>query len=77
MFEKALAIDDHDYVLWGNLGTRYQHISGQETKGRQASPRQLSWPRRASPLTPETPRSSWTSRATTRRSVIRTRRRFT
>jgi serine/threonine-protein kinase len=36
MFEKALAIDDHDYVLWGNLGIEYQHISGQEAKVRQA-----------------------------------------
>jgi serine/threonine protein kinase/tetratricopeptide (TPR) repeat protein len=36
MFEKALAIDDHDYVLWGNLGIEYQHISGQEAKARQA-----------------------------------------
>jgi serine/threonine-protein kinase len=36
MFEKALAIDDHDYVLWGNLGIEYQHLPGQETKARQA-----------------------------------------
>jgi len=36
MFEKALAIDDHDYVLWGNLGIEYRQISGQEAKARQA-----------------------------------------
>jgi serine/threonine protein kinase/tetratricopeptide (TPR) repeat protein len=36
MFERALAIDDHDYVLWGNLGIEYQHIPGEETKARQA-----------------------------------------
>lgn len=36
MFEKALAIDEHDYVLWGNLGIEYQRISGQEAKARKA-----------------------------------------
>jgi serine/threonine protein kinase/tetratricopeptide (TPR) repeat protein len=36
MFERALAIDDHDYVLWGNLGIEYQQISGQEAKARKA-----------------------------------------
>jgi serine/threonine protein kinase/tetratricopeptide (TPR) repeat protein len=36
MYERALAIDDHDYVLWGNLGIEYRHLPGQETKARQA-----------------------------------------
>ena len=36
MFERALAIDDHDYVLWGNLGIESQHIPGEETRARQA-----------------------------------------
>ncbi len=41
MFEKALALDDHDYVLWGNLGSQYQHIPGQEAKSRQAFSRAI------------------------------------
>ncbi len=36
MLEKALAIDDLDYVLWGNLGSEYRRIPDQEAKAHQA-----------------------------------------
>ncbi len=55
MFEKALAIDDHDYVLWGNLGTRYQHISGQETKGRQALSKAIELAKKSLSVDPRDP----------------------
>ena len=35
-FEQARALDDRDYVLWGNLGIAYHWLGGHEPQAREA-----------------------------------------
>jgi tetratricopeptide (TPR) repeat protein/TolB-like protein len=54
-FEKALAISDQDYLLWGNLGSAYRQLHGHEERERQVLREAISLAERRRAVNPSDP----------------------